>query len=339
MRVSGYWVSLFGLVALLQGCATLLKTADKVPWLPSSITANVADVDLLDVTFVSPQTGWLVGSKTTVLKTEDGGKTWQTAFAQRLKGPTDAEGKQEDLKARFLSVDFSKDGQEGWIVGKPRIVLHTEDGGKSWFAIPLNKRIDGNPLLITVLGKGVAELAMDTGFVFKTEDGGKVWRALTPSSAGGLRNIYRTEDGSYWAVSARGSTYLTWTPGQPEWTNHERRSPKRIQNLVFVDQGSRGIMLNNGGEMQISEDRGKTWGNPNTPDIASAAGLLDSAEDQSGRLWITGGNGTLLVSPDEGKTWERAFVDTKSNLYRVEFMDKNLGFILGRGIILRYQAS
>jgi len=42
---------------------------------------------------------------------------------------------------RFQSISFS--GDEGWIVGKPAILLHTGDGGKSWERIPLSAKLPG----------------------------------------------------------------------------------------------------------------------------------------------------------------------------------------------------
>lgn len=45
---------------------------------------------------------------------------------------------------RFQSISFN--GDEGWIVGKPAILLHTSDGGKSWERIPLSAKLPGELL-------------------------------------------------------------------------------------------------------------------------------------------------------------------------------------------------
>jgi photosystem II stability/assembly factor-like uncharacterized protein len=45
------------------------------------------------------------------------------------------------LPCRFQSISFA--GDEGWIVGKPAILLHTGDGGKSWERIPLSAKLPG----------------------------------------------------------------------------------------------------------------------------------------------------------------------------------------------------
>ncbi len=62
---------------------------------------------------------------------------------------------------RFNSISFN--GKEGWIVGKPAILLHTNDGGQNWERIPLSAKLPGNPVLICALPgePGRAEMTTD----------------------------------------------------------------------------------------------------------------------------------------------------------------------------------
>lgn len=46
---------------------------------------------------------------------------------------------------RFNSISF--EGKEGWIIGKPAILLHTSNSGDTWERIPLSSRLPGNPVL------------------------------------------------------------------------------------------------------------------------------------------------------------------------------------------------
>lgn len=80
-----------------------------------------------------PITGFLLGTRQTLLETFDGGKTWEP---RSIEGAID-----EGFNYRFNSISFN--GSEGWIVGKPSIVLHTSNSGQSWERIPLSSKLPG----------------------------------------------------------------------------------------------------------------------------------------------------------------------------------------------------
>lgn len=72
-----------------------------------------------------------------------------------------AAAQDEGFNYRFNSVSFN--GEEGWIVGRPAILLHSTDGGTNWERVPLSAKLPGNPILVHALpGKsGQAELTTD----------------------------------------------------------------------------------------------------------------------------------------------------------------------------------
>ena len=94
-----------------------ISKATKAPWFPS---------------------GFLLGTRQTILETKDGGNTW---FPRSIPSAED-----EDFNYRFNSVSFK--GKEGWIIGKPAILLHTSDAGESWERIPLSAQLPGNMVFI-----------------------------------------------------------------------------------------------------------------------------------------------------------------------------------------------
>ena len=52
---------------------------------------------------------------------------------------------------------------EGYIIGKPAILLHTKDSGNSWERVPLSPKLPGDPYSIVTLGPGKAEMTTSAG--------------------------------------------------------------------------------------------------------------------------------------------------------------------------------
>ena len=324
-----FWQKLVILVAvvlLCVGCSSVPSTSYN-PW---EVVTLPTDVNLQDVGFTEDtQHGWLVGNKSALFETKDGGKTWQQ--------------KNLDLGDKnFILSSVSFSGQEGWIVGEPSLLLHTNDGGETWSRILLSEKLPGNPNTIVALGQQSAEMTTDVGAIYRTTDGGKNWKAMVQEAVGVLRNVARSEDGKYIAVSAKGNFYSTWEPGQMAWQGHNRNSSRRVQNMGFGKDG-RIWMLARGGQVQFTKGASpEEWEEVKNPELSTSWGLLDLAYRTPEEIWVTGGSGNLLYSPDGGKTWQkdRGVESVPSNLYKIVFLSPEKGFIIGqRGILLRYQGQ
>jgi photosystem II stability/assembly factor-like uncharacterized protein len=244
-----------------------------------------------------------------------------------------------DGQYSFNSVSFFN--QEGWVTGQPGILLHTTDGGKTWLRVPLSEKLPGSPYTVTALGSKSAEMTTDIGAIYRTQDGGKTWQAMVQEAVGVLRNISRSEDGKYVAVSSRGSFYSIWRPGQDAWEPHNRNSSRRLQNMGFGKDG-RLWLLARGGLVQFGEETAEEqdWQEATAPEFATSWGLLDLAYRTPEEIWVSGGSGNLLVSYDNGETWQkdREVEDVPSNFYRIIFLSPDQGYILGQGgTLLRYE--
>src|SRR5688572_29070268 len=105
--------------------------------------------------------GFAVGADNTVLRTQDGGFTWQR---QALP---------EDLT---LSSVFVKDKKNAVIVGARGGIFTTDDGGHAWRTI----KTDAKDHLYAIAFAGETGWATGTyGRVLKTSDGGATWIAQT----------------------------------------------------------------------------------------------------------------------------------------------------------------
>jgi photosystem II stability/assembly factor-like uncharacterized protein len=314
-------------VLLCSSCARgFLASATQNPWqvLTLPTEATIADVAFTD----DANHGWMVGTNETLLETTDGGRTWEPRELDLG----------DSTSYSLSSVSFS--GQEGWVVGQPSLMLHTKDGGKSWSRVPLSEKLPGAPDTIVALGSKQAEMTTNVGAIYRTKDGGRTWQAMVQEAVGVLRNIERSPDGKYVAVSARGSFFSTWEPGQDAWTPHNRTSSRRLQNMGYGQDGQLWLLAR-GGQVQFSDPNDpESWSNTVNPEFATSWGLLDLAYRTKDELWVAGGSGNLMVSYDGGQTWQkdRDVENVPSNFYKIVFLSPEQGYILGqRGTVLRYE--
>ncbi|XP_002966130.2 photosystem II stability/assembly factor HCF136, chloroplastic [Selaginella moellendorffii] len=306
-------------------------------------------VVLLDLSFVpdEPNRGFLLGTRQTLLETKDGGRSWSPRSV--------ASAEEEDFNYRFNSISFK--GKEGWIIGKPAILLHTSNAGETWERIPLSSRLPGNPVVIQATGDKQAEMVTDEGAIYVTSNAGYNWKAAveetvsatlnrTVSSGisgasyytGTFNTVNRSPQGDYVAVSSRGNFYMTWEPGQPYWQPHNRRSARRIQNMGWRADGGLWLVVRGGG-LYLGKCLGVCEDFEEASIPSRGFGILDLGYRSKDEAWAAGGSGMLLKTTDGGNTWSRDRVadSIAANLYSVKFLDNKKGFVLGNdGVLLRY---
>ena len=109
-------VTASSVVAASVAASSIAAAKDKVIW--SKINLPIKET-LFDITFDSlkPEHGWLIGAKGTFLETFDGGDTWNTRSFTSLD-------EDEEINYRFEVTSLNSN--EGWIIGKPAIMLHTK---------------------------------------------------------------------------------------------------------------------------------------------------------------------------------------------------------------------
>ena len=308
-----------------------------------------------DIDFDSPTHGYIVGARGSFAETNDGGLTWEPRSFSNL----DAE---EEITYRFQVVSFNNG--EGWVLGKPTLLLHTKDGGKSWERIPLSPKLPGEPTGILATGPNSAEMITSSGAVYTTENAGRNWKAQVKETidatlnrvsssgvsgasyfTGSIVNEQRDSKGAYLAVSSRGNFFLTWEPGQDFWIPHNRGTSRRIQNMGFV----RGDIKNglwmtlNGGKLLVSDssvDLASEEFPFNEANIKTGGyGITDVAWRTDDEVWAVGGSNTMFVSKDNGKNFQfdKSANDIPGNLYNVKFMESG-GWALGsNGLLLKYE--
>lgn len=178
---------------------------------------------LLDVEFVNAQRGFAVGAYTTLVSTDDGGRTWKR---HDLKAPDDAKG-----DANALTGLSFPDDKHGYVVGGgagPR-VLATSDGGQTW-----EPRSELPPVQSVVDDPAVAR-----------------W--------GGIDDVSFTDaDHGHAVVSTNGAVFATADGGR-SWTWQGRPEIGQPRRVEFVDR-NRGWVVGGVGELAwATDDGGNTW--------------------------------------------------------------------------------
>lgn len=306
-------------------------------------------VVLLDIAFVpdDPSHGFLLGTRQTILETKDGGNTWAPRSIPSAED--------EDFNYRFNSISFK--GKEGWIVGKPAILLYTDDAGDTWKRVPLSAQLPGDMVYIKATGEKGAEMVTDQGAIYITSNGGYNWKAAVQETVSATLNrtvssgisgasyytgtfstVNRSPDGNYVAVSSRGNFYLTWEPGQAFWQPHNRAVARRIQNMGWRADGGLWLLVRGGG-LYLSKGAGIMEEFEEIPVQSRGFGILDVGYRSQDEAWAAGGSGILLKTTNSGKSWTRdkAADNIAANLYSVKFVNEKQGFVLGNdGVLLKY---
>jgi photosystem II stability/assembly factor-like uncharacterized protein len=132
------------------------------------IDAAPKQAQFFNVHFLDDRRGWVVGTKGTVLKTENGGRAWKKI----------REGPESLLQTYFVDED------KGWAVGRLGVVLSTRDGGHHWE--PTRVRFDRGAANVTLRGVGFADdrkngwIVGEQGTILHTDNGGLMWHQQQP---------------------------------------------------------------------------------------------------------------------------------------------------------------
>jgi photosystem II stability/assembly factor-like uncharacterized protein len=138
--------------------------------------------------------GWAVGHDEVVIRTTDGGVTWQRVHhAPERERP-------------LLDVWFA-DERQGFAVGAYGTLLATTDCGDTWEARSLVGDDDFHLNHIAAAADGTLYVAAEAGHLYRSEDGGATWQPLTSPYQGSFFGVVPLADGTVLAMGLRGHLY------------------------------------------------------------------------------------------------------------------------------------
>jgi photosystem II stability/assembly factor-like uncharacterized protein len=281
---------------------------------------------LHSVFFSDQYRGWAVGSRGTLLITEDGGTTWK----QRSRPTADV----------IREIHFV-DEMRGWIVcernvydlkmkDEPRTYLmSTNDGGQRWSRVNV-RGVDVDARLTGVVFRtsGRAWAFGEGGVIYSTRDAGRTWSKLAVPTRHLLLGGTFIDDDRGWLVGA-GATILQTSDGGDTW--HASRlaatEGKRFSAASFVDNRL-GWVVGSGGTVLRTINGGRTW---TVQSSGVDADLLDVKFLDAMEGWAVGNEGTVIYTNDGGLHWVQERSDTSHQLERIFFADRTRGWAVGFG--------
>jgi photosystem II stability/assembly factor-like uncharacterized protein len=267
-------------VALLLVSLTQAATGPRWTEQSSGVTARFRGISAVSDTVV-----WASGNNGTIVRTIDGGKTWQT-----VAPPPDTQ------KLDFRDID-AIDDNTAYVLsigpGEASRIFKTSDGGKTWTTQFVNRdeKAFFDAMVFWDARRGVAVSdSVDGRFVLLlTADGGATW---TPAPAAGLPPALPNEG----AFAASG-TNLTVTASVAG----------RDGKLVWLGTGAAATA-----RVLRSRDGGRTWTVAATPLPAGpSSGIFSVAFRDARHGVIVGGDykneagavDNVAVTSDGGATW------------------------------------
>lgn len=192
----------------------------------------IADKPILDVNFVDAKTGYAVGAYGLLLRTQDGGTTWQLA-TQKLGNP----------KALHLNTVRTR-GQTVLIAGEQGTAYLSNDGGDTFRS--LATPYQGSYFAAAILPSGGLALSGLRGNLLVSANSDMAWTAVKLPTDTGLTVLRLAGNGELRVGAQSGQifTYRTADNVVQEWTR--RGSPMmaallEVQDGAIVTSGLRGV--------------------------------------------------------------------------------------------------
>ena len=223
--------------------------------------------------------GWAVGHDAIILRTVDGGDTWQRVHhAPEEERP-------------LLDVLFF-DARNGLAVGAYGYLLSTEDGGETWASGAVGE--DDYHMNAITTAAGVLYVGAEAGVAHRSEDGGGSWQTLDPPYSGSWFGATAFDASTVILVGLRGRMFRS-DDGGSSWTRIPTGTTASLTSILQMGP-DRIIVTGLDGVLLESHDGGRSVSLQRLPDRAGVSGALPLSD---GGLLLIGEFGVRRL-PAEG---------------------------------------
>jgi photosystem II stability/assembly factor-like uncharacterized protein len=239
--------------------------------------------------------GWAVGHDALILRTRDGGATWEIL------------NHEPEQERPFLDVWFA-DESNGIAIGAYGFYFRTTDGGDTWddldFEISNEEveeedeeyyggAIDYHLNHIVPTDDGGLYIAAEAGNVYRSDDGGETWLRLPSPYEGSFFGSLPLEDDSLLLFGLRGNLFRTDDGGET-WAAIDTGTNAMLTNAVQLSDGTV-LVTGLAGVILASHDGGRTFTLEQQPDRQALSALLPTSD---GKLVLIGEFGVSSIPID-----------------------------------------
>jgi len=303
---------------------TILHTSDGgANWALQDVPAEVSSMDFMKATFSSATDGWAIGdgggTSTCILRTTDGGATWDAVYNE----------------SESLWTMTARDAQHAWAAGMDLKVLTTSDGGATWVEATTPapegfEDISDIEVVDATTGLACTMMGSKGGRILRTTDAGATWTEVKSGLAQGLDDL--SVRGQTVMAAGQDGLLLVSTDAGATWTDLFSGSRAFLGSISFVGKES-GWIAGYGGTVLHTVNGGTSW---ETQDAGTSANLGAVAFVDSSYGWIVGANGLIRRTRDGGATWSAQKAPTGGGIGGVDFASRTKGLAVGEsGMILR----
>ncbi len=252
----------------------LISTDNGATWQQAQVPTRAL---LTAVDFYDENLGWAVGHDSVILRTIDGGATWELVnWAPEEESP-------------FFDVRFT-DAENGAAIGAYGAFYATTDGGSTWDFVSVEDT-DWHLYKIAGTANGRLYIAAEAGYVYGSDDGGETWEELLSPYEGSFFGVLPLDGDSVLLFGLRGHLFRSDDAGE-NWLEIETGTVAMLTDGIQLSDGTI-IVTGLGGAVLVSQDGGVTF---ELHQQANRRGISSIIDAGGGSLLMVGEFGVKMVT-------------------------------------------
>lgn len=283
--------------------------------------------NLRSVYFVNVNTGFIVGdvssSQTLVLKTTNGGNSWES------QSPVSPTGKV--LRCVFFTdanIGYCC-GADGFLFGTGSgVIFKTTNSGINW-SVNYSNFSHGLTAIHFVnanTGYTVGLFKNSTSPLLKTTNAGQNWTITASISFYRMFCVYFYDAQTGWAAGESGAIIKT-TNGGINWSAQTSGTTSNLTSIQFIDAMT-GYVTGLDSRVRNTTNGGQTW---NLLYNQGLCGLYSIKFSNSLTGWVCGCEGAINGTTNSGSNWLLQSFATTTYLYSISFPSASTGWAVGAG--------